>query len=232
MSTLYILFIILTALLPGLLWLMFFLHEDVHPEPKRLITYTFVVGIVMSVPIILLQVFGQSFIVSFGASFSLVVLLFAFIEELFKFFACYLAVGHNPELDEPIDFMIYMIAAGLGLATIENFFILSELISSGGFEAIENATNIIILRFVGATFLHAIASGIVGFYWARARVQNNKSLFVAGIIFATVVHGIFNFLVLHFQNLDYLLYPSLFLLGASIILFQDFEKIKDYRKKD
>lgn len=232
MSILFITFIILAALVPGLAWLIFFLKEDVHPEPKKLIIYTFGIGLVMSVPIILLQVFGQSFILSLGGSFGLVILFFAFIEELFKFFACYLAVGKNPELDEPVDFMIYMVAAGLGLATIENFFILSELISSGGFEAIGSAANIIILRFVGATFLHAIASGIAGFYWARARIQNNKNLITAGIIFATAIHGIFNFLVLHFQNMDYLLYPSLFLLGSSIMLFNDFEKIKEYTKQD
>lgn len=230
MSILFITFIILTALVPGLAWLIFFLREDVHPEPKKLIIYTFGLGVLISAPIVLVQVFGQSFIVSIGGSLGLVVLLFAFVEELFKFFACYIAVGRNPELDEPIDFMIYMIAAGLGLATIENFFILSELISYGGFEAIQEAANIIILRFVGATFLHAIASGIVGFYWARARIQNSKILISAGIIFATVIHGLFNFLVLHFQEMDYLLYPSLFLLGSSIILFKDFEKIKSYTK--
>lgn len=232
MSILLIVFIVLTALAPGIAWLLFFLKEDVHPEPRKLIIYTFGSGVIISLPIVLSQIFGQSFLVSLGGGLGSIVFLFAFLEELFKFFACYLIVGRSRELDEPVDFMIYMIATGLGLATIENFFILGDLISSGGLQVLEEATSIIVLRFAGATFLHAIASGIVGFYWARTRIAENKIFIVSGLILATAIHGAFNFLVLYFQNMDYLLYPSLFLLGSSIILFKDFEKIKSYTKQD
>lgn len=226
MSIFSISFIVLTALAPGLAWLLFFLKEDIHPEPKRLIFYTFGTGILMSIPVILIQVFSQSLIASIGGGIIITVILFAFIEEIFKFFSAYLIVGRSSELDEPVDFMIYMIAAALGLATIENFFILSELVISGGIGVISEASNIIILRFVGATFLHALASGLVGYYWARGVIEKNKHYISLGIIFATLIHGVFNFLVLAFQNLDYLIYPSIFLIATSTLIFKDFEKVK------
>jgi len=118
---------------------------------------------------------GQSLIFTYVPILILLVIFLALTEEVFKFFAAWLAVGRRKELDEPIDAMIYMIAAALGLATIENFFILSDLMSAGGIVAVNELSSIIVLRFVGATFLHAIASGLVGYYWAKSRIISYRN---------------------------------------------------------
>ena len=40
---------ILLALLPGIVWLLFYLQEDRHPEPKRLLALVFLLGMVWAV---------------------------------------------------------------------------------------------------------------------------------------------------------------------------------------
>jgi len=37
------------GLLPALLWLWFWLREDLHPEPRRILLLTFTAGMVMAI---------------------------------------------------------------------------------------------------------------------------------------------------------------------------------------
>lgn len=232
MNVLLLIFIIVLTLLPGLAWLVFFLHEDVHPEPRRLIAYTFGFGVLACIPVFALQFGSESLVfrifgdVNLSGSIILLV-LFALIEEVFKFLAAYWAVGRSPELDEPIDSMIYMIVAALGLATIENFFVITGIVKLGGINLFSDLANVAVLRFVGATLLHTLTSGLLGYYWAKGRMigKTRKYIFI-GIGVATVVHFVFNYLVLAFQDLNLLLYPSLFLITAAFFLLKDFQKLK------
>ena len=104
--------------------------------------------------------------------------------------------------------MIYMITAGLGFAAIENIL---NLIGAG------SVIEVFALRSIGATLLHALASGILGFHWASGHL-------IPGIIAATLLHWGFNYLVLIFQNIE--IYTTGLLLLAAIFLFHDFEIIK------
>jgi protease PrsW len=232
MSAFLIVLIVFLTLLPGLAWLFFFLHEDIHPEPKRLIFYTFCFGVLASIPVFLFQFFGEKFISeSFSGTLAIpIISLFflAFVEEVFKFFAAYWAVGKSPELDEPIDAMIYMIVAALGLATIENFFVITGIVKIGGIDMFSNLVNVIVLRFVSATLLHALSSGLLGYYWAKGRLRKKTGKYILlGILIATLVHFIFNYLVLSFQNVDLLLYPSMFLVFAAFFTLKDFQKLRN-----
>lgn len=218
--------IIVGASLPSLAWLLFFLKEDVHPEPKRLIVYTFSIGALITIPVLAAQVLFQNiFFVALTKTVVLIVVL-ALIEEVFKFFAAYWAIHKDPAFDEPIDAMIYMIAAALGFATIENLFIISNVFNSITSASLSATTSILLLRFVGATLLHVLASALVGFYWAKGRIEKRVVPFIVkGIAVATLVHGAFNYLILKFQNSS-LLYASILLIVAAFFVFQDFEKLK------
>src|SRR3989338_9534546 len=132
-----ILYAILGGLLPALLWLWFWRHEDGrHPEPRRLIAIAFLAG-VLAVPFAIpLEKFvfeeilgGQNVELAAKAlplAALLAVLLWAIIEELLKFIAAYLSVLTRPSVDEPIDPVLYMISAGLGFAAAENIMFLIE----------------------------------------------------------------------------------------------------------
>ena len=214
------------ALLPALIWLLLFTREDLHPEPKRLLFYTFSVGAIISLPVLVSQLLFQNLLLSPFENILVIIISLAFIEEFFKFIAAYWAVNNHPAFDEPIDAMIYMIAAALGFATVENIFIISTTLNSFNLADITQTISTISLRLIGATLLHALASALVGYYWALGILR--KSLFsyvTIGIILATLIHAVFNYLVLSFQE-NLLIYPSLFLLTAAFFIFNDFEKLK------
>lgn len=209
------------GILPGFVWLIFFLREDFHPEPKRLIFYTFGVGVLASLPVFFSQVvFQKTIAATIGENTIVFIIGLALIEEIFKFLAAYFAVSGNPAFDEPVDAMIYLVVAGLGFATVENIFIAMNSAS-----ALQTAT-VTSLRFVGATLLHALTAALIGYQWALGIIQKQVGAFVVrGIIYATLVHALFNYLVLRFQEQN-LFYSSLVILTAAFFVFTDFEKLR------
>ncbi len=222
------------ALLPTLIWLFFFLKEDVHPEPRKLLLYAFAIGAIISLPVLATQIIFQgahNFFPPLLKTTLVLVLGLAFIEEIFKFLAAYWAINDKSAFDEPVDAMIYMITAALGFATIENIFIIGNTFDLLNKEILGSTLSTILLRFVGATFLHTLASGLLGYYWARGRIKKavGASLTI-GIVLATALHAVFNYLILEFQNTN-LLYPSLFLIVALFFILNDFEKLKMTRPK-
>lgn len=201
--------------LPAIVWLMFFLLEDrIHPEPKKMVVKIFLVGIISAlVAAAIQQVFQDTLFTKLditktdGTSF----VIFSFIEELVKFAAVYVALKNSKYLDEPVDAMIYMITGALGFAAIENTLFLLH----GGSEIILET---IVLRAVGATLLHALASGFVGFYWAKRQI-------LIGLIIAVFLHSSFNYFILKFSVAP--VYATTILIIASFFLFYDFDIIKE-----
>ena len=227
MVVLYFFIVIVATLLPAAIWLFFFLREDKHPEPKRLLAYTFAMGGLVTAPTLFVQAISHAFFTQFvylGDVFIIAVL--ALIEEVFKFVAVYWAVAKRPELDEPVDYMIYMVVAALGFATIENLFIVGGRLDFFGAEPLAGTLSTLSLRFVGATLLHTLSSALVGFYWAKGRFRNESAKrLVEGLILATAMHSVFNYLVVRFQE-NLLLYPSFFLLIVGFFVLNDFEELK------
>lgn len=237
-------FAILVAFIPAFAWFFFFLKEDIHPEPRRLLTYTFGLGALASVPVLGFQIVYQGVASAASANPAVFIVGFALIEEIFKFLAAYFAVRRDPAFDEPIDAMIYMVVAALGFATVENVFIAGDAISAlragESFLSSSGLFSTLILRFVGATLLHALASGLVGYYWARGRALLRPAPvagrdagavggpLVFGLAIATAVHAVFNYLVYTFQATN-ILYPSLFLVFAAFFVLSDFERLKRAR---
>lgn len=223
--------VLIAAFAPALAWLFFFLREDVHPEPRRLIAKVFIVGAFASVPVFLIQSGADALL---KGEFALLVVILAFIEEIFKFFAAYVVVRRNPAFDEPIDAMIYMIAAALGFATVENVFITGSAYpltaSLGAFFTAGGALTTLTFRFVGATLLHVLSSALVGYFWARGWAKNRtRTLLAQGLFLATAVHAVFNFLIYRFQY-ENLIIPTLFLVVAGFFVLVDFERVKKLEK--
>jgi len=200
----YVLYIPL-GLLPSVIWLFFYLKKDQHPESKRMILKIFFYGMLAAVVAASAEL-GITFVIGFFSLFLpqttgiLAIILFilyhfiviALVEEMAKFLIVQEKVIEHSEFDEPPDTMIYMIITALGFAALENFLYLSPLLF--GEATIEGAATIAGFRFIGATFLHALASGTIGFFLALSifEPQRKKLLLALGIISATVLHGLFN----------------------------------------
>ena len=217
-----IVFAILLGLLPSFAWLFFFLKEDIHPEPKKVIAVVFIAGIFSTFFALGLQFALRSILNSAQINnYSIFAFFgFGFIEEALKFSAAYLIIRKKVCFDEPIDAMIYMITAALGFAMLENIAVLSNL------KALSDAFSVITLRFVGATLLHALSSAIVGYYWAKSllKIGNWKLEIFQGLAIATLLHATFNYFILISKEI--IIYPTIFLIIAALFVFWDFEKIK------
>lgn len=210
---------VLLGMFPAVFWLIFFLFEDrKDPEPRSLIAGIFLAGSLSALTAAVLQLLIQNsvFPLLFIQELSIAYLLvFAFIEELVKFFAAYIVIYNNRSFDEPVDGMIYMITSAMGFAALENIVF---LMSPNGtqFETM-------IFRFVGATLLHALASGLVGYYWVK-----RKS--IVGLLIGTLLHLTFNVLILTFYSTPF--YACTILIFASFFLFYDFDILKAYGRKE
>ncbi len=210
----------IVGLLPGFAWLIFFLGEDRHPEPKKALLTVFAAGAIATLPTLLCQFFLERVLFFLPAGSLILFFFLAITEEFFKFAAAYAVLKNNPVFDEPIDAMIYIITAAMGFATVENI-----IIAASSFSWLETAS-VISMRFIGATLLHALAAGLLGFYWAKGLLlKQTKKYLMIGFVVAALAHAFFNTLIVHFQE-SYLIYASLFLLVAAFFVLNDFEKLK------
>ena len=226
----YLLYIVL-GIAPSIIWLLFYLKKDKKPEPKSKILQVFVGGIAAAIlaaiteTIILKKLLGLE-ILNRAVKIVLIFLVIAFIEEILKYLAVRLLVFKDSELDEPIDIVIYMIIAALGFAALENVFLFfSEQLQI--FETVLVAA----LRFVGATFLHALSSGILGFFIALWFSKNKKNviLLFAGISFSVVLHALYNFFIIKTSSFWRFALPGILLILSAAFLGFCFKKLKNMK---
>ncbi len=149
----------------------------------------------------------------------------AFVEEFIKFYAIRLTIMNNPEFDEPIDAMIYMVTAGLGFAAIENILITFQTFPDGAGAVVSLLT----LRFIGATLLHALSSALLGYFLAMAWFFQNhhKKLLIIGLCIATMFHFTFNMIIASFENqINALVYTTSLLLMMSFLVSILFDRMR------
>jgi len=221
------------AFLPPILWLLFYLREDKHPEPKLLLLLTFFGGMASALLALVIEflLFRKEGLGLMSGGLESNALLFflviGFIEEYVKYLPVKFLIIRRLEFDEPIDAMIYMMTSALGFAALENALFIFPIIQHSFFSGIEVTAN----RFLGANLLHALSSGIVGFFLARAwfvSAQHKRRYLIAfGLVFASVLHAVFNYLILIREVIPQGTFYIILLLSImAVIIFVDFERLK------
>lgn len=214
---------LLGGLLPALLWLLFWLEEDhKRPEPRGRLIETFLGGMLA---VLLVLPFEKLVSEAFSNSLSISFLLWAVIEETFKFGAAYFIALRTADDDEPIDSMIYMITAALGFAALENaLFIINPLHQSDIVGSLITGN----LRFIGSTLLHTVCSGIIGTSLALTfykRHDEKVSALLLAFFLAIIVHATFNLFIINENNFGtFLTFAAVWILIAGLIFM--FEKVK------
>ncbi len=227
----YILLIIVGAL-PSLIWLGYWLRKDCHPEPKALITKVLLLGIMLSP----LAIAAQMLFVHAAAGplgFDPVAfsdtpwfyLWAALVEETVKWLAVWFIVIRNPEFDEPVDAMVYMLTAAMGFAAMENILAINRTLPDG----IGAAIGLWGLRFAGATLLHALASALLGYFIALSwfAFSHRRALFLVGLALATVFHWVFNLFIRGMHQSVSLLFSTFLLIAMAFLISALFDKIKE-----
>ena len=198
--------------------------EETHPEPKRLIAFVFIVGMAFGFFTVAIENIFSGWAAGIGIQELSLLSLFglAIIEEAMKFTAAHFAIYRNPEFSEPVDAMIYMIVAALGFATLENIGAIAGLTPQAAL--LPAVFETMSLRFVGATLLHTLTSGIVGYYWALGIVRGKVARYLAiGIPIAAILHATFNYLILTYGDA---VYSVIFLIVVGFFVLNDFEQLK------
>jgi RsiW-degrading membrane proteinase PrsW (M82 family) len=218
------------AILPSFLWLNFYLKEDQRPEPKSMVLKVFLSGMIIAFLALFLEKYSIIVIekLNFPEKFFDLIKIFlivALVEEFLKFLVVREVVFESRELDEPIDCMIYMIISGLGFAATENLLLLFPL-KSGVFGKLIQVS---FLRFISATLLHALSSAIVGFFIGLSffRKKERLKLISSGILFATLLHGLYNFSIIELGEKVGLIISAILILIAVYFVSNSFKKLKE-----
>ena len=225
----YLLFLFF-GFVPSIIWLAFYLRKDAHPEPNSVIRKVFFWGMLATLPAIALELALRSLFSFLPFSEGVILILYIFlgvalVEEILKFLVVRFAVYKDKALDEPVDVMLYMIIAALGFAAFENILILFGL---GASSPISSILALTLVRLVGATLLHALASGAFGYFLARSFFDTKKKyLYVAVVLFvATLLHGLFNFYILEVEGVAKLVVPAIILIGLAIFVSISFKQLQ------
>ena len=247
----YLLFLIV-GILPSIIWLVFYLRRDKNPEPNRLILQIFLWGMLATIPAIILELAIQCGFVVASTSFSFtecvdrtfsplggiplapfynVLYMFlgiALVEELLKFAIIRWKIYKSKELDEAIDLPLYMIISALGFAALENILILSGL---GATSRPEDIFILGMFRFVGATFLHALVSGMFGYFLVLSYTSRTFRIgyFIIGLSLATVLHALFNLYIIEVALPEKIIYPASIIVGLAIFLSFALTKLRGIR---
>ncbi|MDO8524567.1 MAG: PrsW family glutamic-type intramembrane protease [bacterium] len=209
--------IILSAgLLPSFVWLLFYLRKDSHPESNYLVLKVFVFGILSGVFAIFLEKGFQKGMGFLGASNLLFIIFLAsgVIEEAVKFLAVKIGLWKTSEPDEPIDWVLFMIISALGFAALENILVLAmqEVITS------TQALEVMSWRFISATFLHALCSGAIGYFWVLSRCKNKKAYLWIGFFGVAGLHGFYNWSIMEVEGINKFLLPFILIMALSLFI--------------
>ena len=218
------LFLVSLAFLPSIIWLLFYLRKDAHPESNRMILKIFFYGMLAAIPAVFIQ------LGFFDLSLPPLINIFigvALVEESLKYLVVRLKVLRSSELDEPLDIQLYMIVAALGFAALENIlkFLSPDVFDLGLTETLV-VTGFI---FITSTFLHALASGTLGYFLALSFFEPKRQfiLFVAGLSLATLLHGLYNFAIMKIEeNLSFAIVVIVLLASSAFLISLGFRRLK------
>ena len=223
----------LFGFLPSIIWLAYYLRKDSHPESNEMVVKMFFLGIVSGfMAIIFEKMFQSAFsFINTNQLLGAILVIFiggALIEEYLKYFVTKMGVFKDSELDEPVDLIIYMIIAALGFAALENILVLSNY---HPVLTANMAVETMLWRFVTATFLHALCSGLIGYFLVLAfcKIQDRKGLIFTGILIATFLHGLYNFSIMKIDTSLKVFIPIGILIGLAIFLSYAFKKAKQMK---
>ncbi len=225
---------IIFGLLPSLTWLFYYLTKDIHPEPKKMILKIFLWGAFITIPVFFVQI-GLSKLLEltgFNPAVSNILywfLVIAFSEEFFKYLVIRVKIINSPHFDEPLDAMLYMVVAALGFAAIENILYLLSPAGQITFnQIIDRALIVILIRFIGATFLHTLCSAVIGYSMAIsfARAKRKYIPLTLGILIAIFLHGLYDFSLITLNGYMKLAVPIIIILILAVLVFSGFAKLK------
>lgn len=193
------------AIAPGIAILCYFyLRDNLQPEPISMVIRSFIFGILLVFPIMMLQyVIHNEW--ELNHPWFQAIISSALIEEFFKWLVVYHTAYRHVEFDEPYDGIVYGVAVSLGFATLENIFYLYL-----------NGMDVAIWRAFLPVSSHALFGVWMGFYMGIGKftLHSGKKIFMLVISLALpiLLHGFYNLILLSSQYWLWFIIPFMLIL--------------------
>ncbi|MBN2586871.1 MAG: PrsW family intramembrane metalloprotease [Candidatus Fermentibacteraceae bacterium] len=179
------------AVIPSLLIVYYFRRKDrARPEPGRAVTVFFLLGLLSTLPAIIIELALGSLGSGLEASRFLYPPFKAFIiaglvEEGLKLFLVMRFAYRKHFFDEVMDGIVITVVAGMGFACLENvLYVLGRGMTVG------------FLRAFTSVPMHASVSAIMGYHIGLSRfacsVLQRRRLLLKGFLLAVFFHGMYN----------------------------------------
>jgi protease PrsW len=184
-------FLLALAIAPGLAIIWFIYNKDAYDkEPKKYLLVSFILGMLSTLPAVLIQMTAGVVFGSIGSSSSILFYAFnAFVivgcsEEGSKFAMLRLYAYPKKTFDEPFDGIVYAVMVAMGFATLENI----------GY-VYQHGIGTAIVRMFLSVPAHAAFAVIMGYYTGLAKFNKEKAtgLISKGLMLAIFFHGSFDF---------------------------------------
>lgn len=179
------------ALAPGIAIMLFFYSKDQYDrEPLKNIAISFLLGVLSTLPAIILQLTLSKQLDAYFASKSLAyyfIYTFGIIglsEEGSKLFMLRIYAYRKKAFNEPFDGIIYAVMVSMGFATLENV----GYVFDGGI-------SVAFLRMFLSVPAHASFAVLMGYHVGLAKFdpENANTHFIKGLLLAAFFHGSFDF---------------------------------------
>jgi RsiW-degrading membrane proteinase PrsW (M82 family) len=184
-------FAIFAALAPALLLVAIFVKSDRFPEPTPIIIRTFLLGVGIVFPVVVLAGQFDGFVYGltdvYEAAAARAFLQAGFVEEAFKLLILVGYCMRQSAFDEPMDGLVYGAVASLGFAGLENVLYVAEALES-------NWRDVAVMRALTAVPGHAVFGVVMGFFCARAHFDPERRRFwlTCALLVPGLLHGLYD----------------------------------------
>lgn len=205
------LYLILLAVAPGVALVIFILLNDRYDrEPAKLLIKVFVLGMLVTLPTIVVEMIGQYFNIFSGLLGKAVeaFIVVGLSEEFFKRRVVLRYAYYHPAFNEKLDGIVYCSLAALGFATLENIFYVISYYA--------NQPELWITRALVSVPVHMLLGIIMGYYLSLAKYCRDpkkcSGYKAKSLLIPALLHGAFDFVLMSE-------YPLLTLLFIPIVAY-------------
>ncbi|KAF0198210.1 MAG: hypothetical protein FD166_1561 [Bacteroidetes bacterium] len=202
------------SVLPVIIILVYIYYKDRYEkEPLGLLLRAFLGGVMSAVVTLLLllpfngygiqtgNIVAGALIKAFGWA--------AVPEESLKFIFLYWIIWKNRNFNEYYDGIVYAVSVSLGFACLENILYVTQ-----------NGLTVGITRAFLSVPAHALFGVVMGYFFSLARFKNTNTFLnlSKSLLYAIILHGIYDFLIFLFaDSAGYSPWLSMFLVIAFFI---------------
>ncbi len=193
------------AIAPGIALLCYFyLRDHLQPEPISMVIRTFIFGVLLVFPIMMLQYIMQTEW-DLDTPFFQAIVASAGVEEFFKWLVVYHTAYKHVEFDEPYDGIVYAVAVSLGFATLENLLYL-----------IINGLDVAVWRALLPVSGHALFGIWMGYYMGLSKFTDEpdrkRTRMLVSLFVPIALHSCYNLIFLSTEYWIWLAIPFMLIL--------------------